>query len=139
MEEKNDNLLKRRTLTEQEKEDLLERLFGNKKEEDFEDDSDEEIPYAGKVYLARRYKPDSWACIGLQVAAVVAILALAGYAYFYFEHMHINVLHGYAHLGYDKAQHELGNRYLNGLFKKLFYLFLIIRFFWSIKSSLLGS
>lgn len=37
------------------------------------------------------------------------------YAFYYFEHMHVNVLKGYAYLGYDTAQHELANRYLHGM------------------------
>jgi hypothetical protein len=32
-----------------------------------EEDSEDELPYGGKVYLARRRKPDSWACIAFQV------------------------------------------------------------------------
>ena len=36
------------------------------------------------------------------------------YAYYYVEHMHVNVIHGYAYLGYSIAQHELGDRYLHG-------------------------
>ena len=43
------------------------------------------------------------------------MLCLLYYAYFHFEHMHVNVVHGYAHLGFDTAQHDLGNRYLHGV------------------------
>ena len=42
------------------------------------------------------------------------------YSYYYYEHMHVSVLHGYAHLGFDVAQHDLGNRYLHGILR-LFY------------------
>ena len=45
---------------------------------------------------------------------MVMVISLALYAYFYFEHMHVNVIKAYAHLGFDTAQHELGNRYLHG-------------------------
>jgi hypothetical protein len=117
MEEKNkpeigENLKKRRgVMTEEEEEKLLDRILGDK---NYDDESDDDIPYAGKVYLSRKKLPDSWACVGLQVFLVLAVFALIYYAYFHFEHMHVNVLHAYAHLGYDLAQHELGNRYLHG-------------------------
>ena len=29
--------------------------------------------------------------------------------------MHVNVIKAYAHMGFDTAQHELGNRYLHGV------------------------
>ena len=32
--------------------------------------------------------------------------------------MHVNVIKAYAHMGFDTAQHELGNRYLHGIKKK---------------------
>ena len=44
------------------------------------------------------------------------MLVLCYYAYFHFEHMHVNVVHAYAHMGFDTAQHDLGNRYLHGKF-----------------------
>lgn len=44
------------------------------------------------------------------------MLMLCYYAYFHFEHMHVNVVHAYAHMGFDTAQHDLGNRYLHGKF-----------------------
>ncbi len=46
---------------------------------------------------------------------VLFVFGLAYYSYYYFEHMHVNVMKAYAHLGYDTAQHELGNRYLHGV------------------------
>ena len=41
-----------------------------------------------------------------------ALFAL--YAYFYFDHLHFHVTHGYAHLGFPQAQHQVGQRYLHG-------------------------
>jgi len=82
---------------------------------DIDDSSDDDLPYGGRVFLAHKPRKDSWICIALQVLLVIAVFALAFYAYFYFEHMHVNVLKFYANLGYDTAQHELGNRYLHGV------------------------
>ena len=55
----------------------------------------------------------------MKVVLIIGVISLCYYAYYHFEHMHVNVLHAYANLGYDHAQHELGNRYLHGF---LFYL-----------------
>jgi hypothetical protein len=131
-EEKSDKSKHR--LTSDNKDEYLEQLLNNVSESD----SDDELPYRGKVFLARKKKPDSWACIAVQaslhlnrsnapktvyevffsffqIALVVAVLSLAYYAYYYFEHMHVNVIRAYAHLGFDTAQNELGNRYLHGI------------------------
>lgn len=51
--------------TKEEQEELIEKLLLKENEDD--DFSDDDLPYGGKVYLARRSKPDSWACIALQV------------------------------------------------------------------------
>lgn len=59
-----ENLKKRNVMTEEEQEALLEKIYGNYDEDA---DSDDELPYGGKVYLARKAKPDSWACIAIQV------------------------------------------------------------------------
>lgn len=67
-----DNLKKRRVMTEEEEEEFLENLLGNQ-----DSDSDDELPYGGKVYLARRRKPDSWACIGFQVGFFIFIIPLS--------------------------------------------------------------
>lgn len=108
--------LKKRNVSAQEQDEMLEKLLQNRNQKLAEDDDSdlEDLPFRGKVYLPRRQKPDSWACIALQVFLVVGIFSLAYYAYYHFDHMHVNVLTAYAHLGYDTAQHELGNRYLHG-------------------------
>ena len=55
--------LKKRTMTKEEEDELIERLYSK-----FDDESsDDELPYGGKIYLARRQKPDGWLCIGFQV------------------------------------------------------------------------
>jgi DNA mismatch repair ATPase MutL len=40
----------------------------------YSDNYDDELPYGGKVYLARKKKPDSWACIMVQVTKINAQL-----------------------------------------------------------------
>ncbi len=55
----------------QEQQEQVERLLANENEDD--DFSDDELPYGGKVYLARRRKPDSWACIALQVDSLLEL------------------------------------------------------------------
>jgi hypothetical protein len=49
----------------QEQQEQVEKLLANENDDD--DFSDDDLPYGGKVYLARRQKPDSWACIAFQV------------------------------------------------------------------------
>lgn len=66
METSSENLKRRNVMTEEEEEALLERLYGSR-EYDEDEDSDDELPYGGKVYLARKSKPDGWACIAVQV------------------------------------------------------------------------
>jgi hypothetical protein len=106
----NTDNLKKRTIVHDEDQ---EALYDN-----YVDDDDvyyDNLPYKGKVYLARKKKDDSWPCIALQVFIVLTMFGLMYYAYYYFEHMHVSVVHAYAHLGFDTAQHDLGNRYLHGL------------------------
>lgn len=45
---------------------------------------------------------------------IVAVIVFALYSYFYFENLHFHITHGYAHLGYPVAQHQVGQRYLHG-------------------------
>lgn len=105
-----ENLKQRRKLNKEEEDEILENLLANADSED----SDEELPLGGRIFLARKKKADSWACIAFQVFLVIAVFSLAYYAYYYFEHMHVSVIKAYANLGYDSAQHELANRYLHG-------------------------
>lgn len=122
------------TLSQKEEEDFIENLRRrlNKNVDDAQDaDSDDDeidldgLPFGGKVYLPRRKKPDSYICITIQLFLVVAVVFLGYYMYYYYDHVHVNVIKAYAHLGFDAAQHELGNRYLHGspnLFKNVFYV-----------------
>lgn len=114
--------------TRDQQDEYIQKLLShNQKKAESDDDDDDEsdlegLPFGGRVYLPRRYKPDTWACIGLQISLVFGVIALAYYAYYYYEHMHVNVIKAYAHMGFDTAQHELGNRYLHGK-NKLYYYF----------------
>jgi hypothetical protein len=57
--------LKKRILNDKEKEKILEHVYKNYNEDD--DSTDDELPYGGKAFLARKKKGDSWPCILLQV------------------------------------------------------------------------
>ncbi len=50
-----------------------------------------------------------------QLFLVAAALVLAWYGFFYLDHLHFHVAHGYARLGYPAAQHVVGQRYSSGL------------------------
>ncbi|XP_077983473.1 uncharacterized protein LOC144438291 [Glandiceps talaboti] len=86
--------------------------------EDDDDDDDDEydsrLPYGGKVYLARKKKPDSLTVRILEACLIIFTIAFIYYAYFYFDHLHFHVTHAYAHLGHAQAMHLVGQRYLNG-------------------------
>lgn len=62
------NLKKRSPINKEEDEEaLLERIYGNLNDDS---DSDDDLPYGGKVYLARKSRPDPWWCLGIQVTFV---------------------------------------------------------------------
>jgi hypothetical protein len=77
-------------------------------------DWDPDLPYGGKVYLARKKKPDSLKVKICEALLLICTFAFACYAWFYFDHLHFNVTYGYAKLGYPAAQHQVGQRYLHG-------------------------
>ena len=64
-----ENLIQRnKAMSKQEEEEFLDKLLTKVHENDDSDDSDDDLPYGGKVFLARKRKPDSWPCIALQVS-----------------------------------------------------------------------
>uniref|UniRef100_A0A1I8F7W6 Uncharacterized protein n=1 Tax=Macrostomum lignano TaxID=282301 RepID=A0A1I8F7W6_9PLAT len=68
-----------------------------------------------KVYLARQKKPDSLVIVLLESFHPVSnYLCFGYYAYNHFDHLHFHVTKAYAHLGYEDAQHQVGQRYLHG-------------------------
>ena len=62
-----ENLIQRKTMSKEEEEEFLDKLLTKVHENDDSDDSDNDLPYGGKVFLARKRKPDSWPCIAFQV------------------------------------------------------------------------
>lgn len=78
------------------------------------DDWDPDLPFGGKVYLARKKKPDpTWVKV---VEACVLLFAvwLAYYTAFHFDSLHFHVTKAYAHIGHDHAQHLVGQKFLQG-------------------------
>ncbi|XP_013389315.1 uncharacterized protein LOC106165232 [Lingula anatina] len=78
------------------------------------DEWDPNLPYGGKVYLARKKKPDPLHVRLFEGFIILLVFAFCLYAYYYFDNLHFHVIHGYAHLGYEHAQHLVGQRYLYG-------------------------
>ncbi|XP_002739023.1 uncharacterized protein LOC100378684 [Saccoglossus kowalevskii] len=86
-------------------------------EDDSDNDDDEydaKLPYGGKVYLARKKKPDTLLVKILEACLIVFVVFFAYYAYFYFDNLHFHVTHGYAHLGHAQAMHLVGQKYMHG-------------------------
>ncbi|XP_071552800.1 uncharacterized protein [Panulirus ornatus] len=77
-------------------------------------DWDDSLPYGGKVYLARKKKPDSWLCILLQVMVIGGAVGVVYYAWYHADHFHYHVTKAYAHLGHSHAQATVGHKLLNG-------------------------
>ncbi|VDH93957.1 uncharacterized protein LOC143080534 [Mytilus galloprovincialis] len=75
---------------------------------------DPSLPYGGKVYLARKKKPDPLYVRIIEAMVVIGTLLFALYAYYYFDHLHFHVTYAYGWLGYPQAQHQVGQRYLHG-------------------------
>ncbi|KAL4234955.1 hypothetical protein ACF0H5_006597 [Mactra antiquata] len=73
-----------------------------------------ELPYGGKVHLARKKKDDPFHVRAIEAFALCATFVFAFYAYYYYDNLHFHVTHAYAHLGYPSAQHQVGQRYLHG-------------------------
>ena len=79
------------------------------------EDWDPDIPYGGKVYLARKKKPDGLFCIALQIGLILLCAALLYVAYYHGDLVHLHMTHSYARVVGDKhAQHHMGHRYLYG-------------------------
>ncbi|XP_033632223.1 ERAD-associated E3 ubiquitin-protein ligase component HRD3A-like [Asterias rubens] len=94
------------------------RLLDEEEQTAFTDDEDRgedpSLPFGGKVYLARRKKPDTWLTFFLEILAVCLVFCFIYYAYYHFDNLHFHVTHFYAHLGQPHAMHMTGQRYLFG-------------------------
>ncbi|KAJ8042388.1 ERAD-associated E3 ubiquitin-protein ligase component HRD3A [Holothuria leucospilota] len=77
-------------------------------------EEDPSLPFQGKVYLARRKKPDTPLTKFLEVCAVIGVVAFIYYSYNYMDDLHFRVTHFYAFLGQPHAMHMVGQRYLFG-------------------------
>lgn len=77
-------------------------------------DYDENLPYGGKVILAKKKKPDSWVIVVIEISAFLFVIGLLYYSYYYFDHMHFHITHFYAKIGHSYAQHAIGQKYLDG-------------------------
>ncbi|XP_033104603.1 uncharacterized protein LOC117107144 [Anneissia japonica] len=78
------------------------------------DYDDPDLPYGGKVYLARKKKPDTLLVRFIEASVVIGLVLFIYYAYYHFENLRFNVNHAYAHIGHTHAMHLVGQRYLNG-------------------------
>ncbi|KAF6039234.1 hypothetical protein EB796_002429 [Bugula neritina] len=79
------------------------------------DEWNPDLPYGGKVYLARKKKAPGWVMRIFEVLFVLFVIAFVGGAYFYMESFHVNALRLVANTGgASNAQHFLGQRYLHG-------------------------
>ncbi|CAG5126520.1 unnamed protein product [Candidula unifasciata] len=74
----------------------------------------ESLPLKAKARLAHKARKDPLYVKVLEIAAVVFVAVGALYCWFYFDNVHFHITHAYAHLGYDVAQHQVGQRYLQG-------------------------
>lgn len=77
-------------------------------------DWDDSLPYGGKVYLARKKKPDTWLCFGIQVFLVIFAFGMMYYAWYHTDHMHFHATKLYGHLGHMQAQAMTAEKYLHG-------------------------
>ncbi|PIK44791.1 hypothetical protein BSL78_18355 [Apostichopus japonicus] len=77
-------------------------------------EEDPALPFQGKVYLARKKKPDTNLTKFLEVCAVIAVVAFIYYSYNYMDDLHFRVTHFYAVMGQAHAMHMVGQRYLFG-------------------------
>ncbi|KAK3754094.1 hypothetical protein RRG08_024169 [Elysia crispata] len=95
--------------------DVRQRLLPRDKEEgeSLKDDFDN-LPLKAKLKLARKAKADPMYILVLEVLMIIFVAVGGLYCWFYFENVHFHVTHAYAHLGYDVAQHQVGQRYLHG-------------------------
>ncbi|XP_038056238.1 uncharacterized protein LOC119728185 [Patiria miniata] len=75
---------------------------------------DPSLPFGGKVYLARRKKPDTWFVVFLEILAVCFVFCFIYYSYYHFDNLHFHVTHFYAQFGTPHAMHMTGQRYLFG-------------------------
>jgi len=84
------------------------------KDNEDENNGTENLPLSAKIKLARKAHKDPLYVRVLEVLMVIFTLLGGAYCWFYFDNVHFHVTHAYAHMGYDVAQHQIGQRYLHG-------------------------
>ncbi|XP_005103522.1 secretory immunoglobulin A-binding protein EsiB [Aplysia californica] len=93
--------------------DVRQRLLSEREEANVKWDP-QSLPLKAKLKLARKANEDPTYVRVLEVLMVIFTVVGALYCWFYFDNVHFHVTHAYAHLGYDVAQHQVGQRYLHG-------------------------
>ncbi|XP_067932496.1 uncharacterized protein [Watersipora subatra] len=79
------------------------------------DEWNPDLPYGGKVYLARKKKAQTWFMTIVEALFILGVAAFMFYAYYYMDNMHFHSLRLVANVANaPNAQHFLGQRYLNG-------------------------
>ncbi|KAH7977308.1 hypothetical protein HPB49_000576 [Dermacentor silvarum] len=79
-----------------------------------ENEDADNLPFGGKVRLARRRKPDGWLVIALEVLGAAVVFVLVYLGYYHQEAVHFHLNHAYAHVGHAHAQHVVAHKYLHG-------------------------
>ncbi|XP_071487896.1 uncharacterized protein [Diadema antillarum] len=77
-------------------------------------EEDTSLPFKGKVYLARRKKPDTWLTTIIEILVVIFVAWFIYFSYYHMDKLQFHVTHFYAHLGQPHAAHMVGQRYLWG-------------------------
>uniref|UniRef100_A0A914XJN8 Cytochrome b5 n=1 Tax=Plectus sambesii TaxID=2011161 RepID=A0A914XJN8_9BILA len=75
---------------------------------------DPDLPYGGKVVIARRKKQEPLWWRLIEVLTVIAVIVFSIYSYFHIDDVVFRIDHAFAHLGHTTAQHKIGQRYLQG-------------------------
>ncbi|KAH9499792.1 hypothetical protein Btru_077837 [Bulinus truncatus] len=94
--------------------ELRQRLIQPDEEEAGSNWDPDSLPLKSKLRLARKAKEDPMYIYVLEILMIFLTIAAALYCWFYFDNVHFHVSHAYAHLGYDVAQHHVGQRFLHG-------------------------
>ncbi|CAF0952490.1 unnamed protein product [Didymodactylos carnosus] len=78
-------------------------------------DENNDLPFKGRVHLARKKKPDSWYIKFAEGLLLCTAIGLLYCTYYHFDRVHFHVNRFYATLGYQEAQHVVAHSYLHGI------------------------
>ncbi|XP_071959008.1 uncharacterized protein [Antedon mediterranea] len=107
-----ETLLRHRSSTSSEQKEDKMHWTDDEGDSDFDDPS---LPYGGKVFLARKKKPDTLLVRFIEMCVIVGLVLFVYYSYYHFENLRFHVNHAYAHIGHTHAMHLVGQRYLDGI------------------------